>query len=865
MQKKQLEAVPKFASFRPKVPPSQTVYDEGDEVQVRPSKPKNGSSAYTEEQSQRRHGKEHSQSSRRSEPGARHRLTPKREKERGNQELGKRQHVESLNDAVNCWDETPESYVLDGAGDVDNLKYSSLHRYSIPSYRRSGGGSIVGLQPNEKIDRVQSSEKYLVVGDSQNDRPARKDTTEFVRARTKREVRIRPLSQNSEHVDHTADFLPLARDTNRKRKREQGGDGSDASSSADEADTHYRSIEGRAKPSQKPEDSDLEYHGTSYLSDGELGGSFTWAESIRQTSAQLMKRVDLEPTNAEAWLELIAHQDKAVQVGQNSFGQKLTSAERSSLADIKLSMYEKAIQKAKDPQSMERLLLGMMEQGAQIWDTGKLSTRWKVVLREHPQYTRLWTKYIDFQQTKSSNFRVDELRDCYADCIRILEEAASSITRPAHRQDEISIIRTYVVLRLTLFLRESGFIELAVAIWQALLEFNFCRPMTLSSSDSSPDYDRALESFEAFWESEVPRIGEEGSLGWADFSMRGGMTPDIKIDNPVSSISDESMLGQWPRCERAQSLQSRDPARAIDEVGEDDPYRVILFSDIRPFLVWIPASQDGASGREVLLNGFLAFCHLPPRSIMPEACFAWWTDPFIRNETLGDIGEPLLRWYSRIDHHLSALSGEESHSGLPNPEAIFQFPVQHYMTSTDEFFAKTTNWFSAFGGWEWIYVRDTGPVRIQWVRNILKSLVEKQHSARELPEYLLALESEISVNTGKKSAKTLLKRHPDNLCLYCAYALLQYRAETIDAANSVVVTTINMSESLDESDRKDIILLWRSWIWKLIESGQIEQARSRFLIFPSSKISATTTGTRIEEVSPAAVLRTQRVSIPHYF
>lgn len=44
----------------------------------------------------------------------------------------------------------------------------------------------------------------------------------------------------------------------------------------------------------------------------------------------------------------------------------------------------------------------------------------------------------------------------------------------------------------------------------------------------------------------------------------------------------------------------------MDETIEDDPFRVILFSDIEDFLFILPDLQGL---RELLLDSFLLFCH----------------------------------------------------------------------------------------------------------------------------------------------------------------------------------------------------------------------------------------------------------------
>ena len=852
------KAIPKFTSFRPKAIESLSKGDTEQGRQGRDSRPKLASAVSSGTESRSRNERRHHRHSYRSSPRDSYHGISNVDRELVDGRYSKEQQALLTNS-----DRDVELCVVDKVGDVDNLKYGSLHRYQIPSYRRSGAGSVIGLHRGHKIDKLLSSEKLLVLHDSCLGHHGKRDKAAFARVMTSKEVRIRPVLQNSESIDQNADFLPLARTLNKKFKVEHDEGGSDASSlSSGEADNDYRSMEGKAKPSDEPEDSDLEF-GDDASSDTGFGRHSNHAENIRQITAGLMKRVDLEPTNAEAWLDLITHQDEALQADRQSATRRFTNAERSSLADIKLSMYEKAITKVKDSRFVERLLLGMMDEGAKIWDSAKLSSKWRNVLQKYPQYLELWTRYIDFQQTNFSSFHVDELRDCYTQCIQILREAGSTSTKPIQNQDDMSSIQAYVVLRLTLFLRESGFSELSIAIWQALLEYNYCTPGNLDSCELMAVSGLALQAFEKFWDSEVTRIGEDGSYGWAHFEAGSGEPPDPRIDSSGISNIDDLMLDEWPQYERVRALQARDPARTIDEVEEDDPYRVILFSDVRPFLTYFPAP----SCLKILLDAFLAFCHLPPRPSVSQPCRSWWTDSFVRNDSLWEYKGPLEQrcQTGNGDSAAGAPVDRQPETTELRSSAMFDHPSHYFMVSTDLLFANHTSWFAAFENWKQGHKRDEGPIRVQWVRSVLRSLVDGGSGGDELDEYLLAFECNVLPNFAKKTAKALLKRQPANLRLYNAFALIQYRTANSDAAQSVVVTAINMSRTLDKVYQCDAIFLWRTWIWELIDCAKSDEARGRLLTVFDTEISPTSVSIMLEDVPPAAVLRTQRVSLLIYY
>ena len=62
---------------------------------------------------------------------------------------------------------------------------------------------------------------------------------------------------------------------------------------------------------------------------------------------------------------------------------------------------------------------------------------------------------------------------------------------------------------------------------------------------------------------------------------------------------------------------------------EDDPFRVILFSDIEDTIYPLP--KDSENLRESLIDAFLRFCRLPP---VTSKHSDWNSDTFVRGEML---------------------------------------------------------------------------------------------------------------------------------------------------------------------------------------------------------------------------------------
>jgi hypothetical protein len=197
--------------------------------------------------------------------------------------------------------------------------------------------------------------------------------------------------------------------------------------------------------------------------------------------------------------------------------------------------------------------------------------------------------------------------------------------------------------------------------------------------------------------------------------------------------------------DRLQALKSRDPARTADEVEDDDPYRVTLFSDIKDFVYYFGSKQARLS----LLDAFMAFCRLPPLPRFGEQNWsqAWWTDSFIRSEGLEQ---------SDIYHHQCYLDDQRSRSEdkplpwstridpeHPNPitqKGPFSFKFRNFPSSPDTLFGDDIRWFASQDRWLDVYPGDAGPVKIDWLRCVLRSLASRDAPEYNLTGYYLAFE-----------------------------------------------------------------------------------------------------------------------------
>lgn len=690
---------------------------------------------------------------------------------------------------------------------------------------------MLGLPSRYKIDRDTVGENALVIrtigGQDDSSKLKSRNILSGLKKEKGKLLRVRPQPISDATADFAKDYLSL----NVLERKHRGGL-EDVDS--DDEKYAYRSIHGKAKPEHYLP-SDVE--AVSETDSEDEGFRVDLDEEIKQTNAELSRKTEANPSDVGAWLQLIDHQDSIIS-GSERESRPLTYAEKTSLADIKLSLYEKALKRVGSIRAKERLLLGLLEEGAKLWDTKKLSEQWQNTLRSNSQFIGLWVKYLDFRQTQFMDFTYDRCLATFVDCLKLNQSSPGS--------PEKVYVQCYLFLRLTLFMREAGFAENAVGLWQAILELTF---FPLEDSNLQNNRDGLLSNFMTFWESEVARIGEFGAQGWKS----GNSAPiEPKTSSPKSSIIPKSIFKSWTACERERIVKARLPARSLDEVEDDDPYRVVIFSDLQDILSIFWESNSA----EVLIDSFLLFCHLPPLTTPSNAqtTSRWAGDNFIRNELMSNPDSTLEGWFFK-----------ESNKG--SSSAPISFPHPYFVHNLETLFSGQETWFSSFQSWVKATMDAQSDIDPDWVRRALRLLVEASPSNDDLAEYALALEFAYNSKEAKKFAKSLLKKRSSNLRLYNAYALMESRSGNLSAAEHVWATTLSMSKTFADQDRVDNGVLWRTWIWESLETRDMARASHLLLALPQQSVDLNSlveaSGQPIFSVTN--LLRTQSVSqLPEY-
>ncbi|KAJ5087019.1 hypothetical protein NUU61_008326 [Penicillium alfredii] len=701
------------------------------------------------------------------------------------------EHVES--------EEKNDLFFIDLEGDPYMLKYGMGNRYSVPKFPLFGGGRILGLPSNLRIDfeaTNASSQAFcdeLVLKDIVAQDRVRPNRIWSKLSSSENATLLRPRNDQTSDLqaDWIKDFIPFE--------------------TSDE--THL--------PDALPS------NGENHTGAPEAAQVDPVSE-IMQRNGELVRAVQADLTDAQSWIRLIDYQD-FVLFGPQKDNRSLSYSERQVLADKKFDLYEQGLNRVSAGPGRERLFLAMLEEGAKVWDTKQLLKQWQFVVEAESESVYLRVKYLDFCQTNFLEFNVDVCWQAFLDCMQLNADFTDDPQK--------SQVQCYLFLRLTLFLREAGYMEMAVGLWQAVLEFTCFRPSSVARN-----LEMALSDFKDFWVSEVARIGEEGGRGWKSRTATDVAPLSHEYKTKVDT---RRLVVSWAAAERERICKSRMPSRANDVMNEIDPCRSVIFPDLRQILphFW----NFNARAVNMLVECFLRFCHLPcPTTVDNVYSIRLWDgDSFLRNELVSNAE------YKR-EHLFPANEAD-------NASSLFAFPHHSFVHSIHTLFTDSESWFSSLDSWITRAKNESFLIDVNWVRWTLQSLVEVAPLSQEFAEVALAVELVCDSNLATKYAKKLLKKRP-SLRLYNALALIHRRSGNHDFADNVWITTIEIGgPSLDPRTVQSGIV-WNSMIWEMLHSHNPHRAAALLKVLPSGKVGDSlklSNDAELADFSPADVLRTK--------
>ncbi|KAI4731432.1 DUF1740-domain-containing protein [Aureobasidium sp. EXF-10728] len=473
-------------------------------------------------------------------------------------------------------DDNSGLFTVDRDGDQQNASYGRLHKYSIPSYHRVGFGNILGLPPRFKIDRAESTLDKVFITDKS---ATSKQVPQRLLLKRQRKQELPALLMPDEHdLDLAQDFVALS------------------PSSADCDPESMDDAFGSFRHLDPTTNSDLH----NIRPQGILDVAPAADLHIRQQNVQFVRATKSNPSDLKAWLDLAKHQEYLVSPGADA--QSLTNVERQTLADMRIAVYEKALKHFPDSEasSREQLVMELLHEASLAWDTQKYMQKLRDILEQHSESFPIWTLYLNACQANSIDFRFEDVKTLFMRSLRTLGSSAKS-----RYQSDTRKMVLYLILRHTVFLLNTGYDELSIAIWQALCEYHMCKPEHLAGHNTS----QVLSDFEQFWESERPRFGEVGARGWSANPQDINVASDVQ--SPLKDKLDPRLpFSSFSALETNTRKFFQFPGRTMDEIGADDPFHVVFFSDIREVLEVTATGLD----RYDLLDAILCYLGLPSLS-----------------------------------------------------------------------------------------------------------------------------------------------------------------------------------------------------------------------------------------------------------
>jgi hypothetical protein len=658
-----------------------------------------------------------------------------------------------------------KDFFSDRRGDPDILRYGTLNTSDIPAYRRAGYGCVLGLDQNSKIDRERSTQTKVYIIPATGRRQERLLTGKRAAYEDRRTLRF-IKSSNTQASEQVLDFIPVS--VTRKRKQDDSEDEEEADPEFD-----YRGI---TRDSSQPLDPDTQYDSGNEVS--------STASEITKQNTALVRKTRESPEDVQAWLDFIEHQEAMQSLDNPTV--TLTDASKRQLADVRIPIYEEALKRVgNDSEKKVQLYIGLLREAQKSWNEAKLISRWKDVLQKYPVNAQLWLMFLDLLQSRFRGFKYEACRTSFLECLQALRTASEDVGLD---------FLLHVFIRATSMMQAAGYQELAIAIWQGVLE----RSLGRTEDEVPPDDD--LQYFEGFWESEDPRIGEAGAHGWREILPNDSASLPPTTPLP-SRDSADSVFEDFRKRETDSIVKMRYPGRTEDDIGEDDAFHTIFFVDIEEYLKILPADASIT----LVLEAFLCFCGLPPLPRPTEHKRAWWIDPFLSHVTVNSINpedpqnEGMNYFVQKFQRYLAC----DSKSMQMTSDLLFErdFPLDGVRLGEDV------------------------------VRRILKLVAENVSSDDIIGEYLLAFELRHFPSDVFKTAKQLLKSRPTSQRLYHAYGLVESRRGKPAKANQV----FSIAHSMGSAGSYESLQLLSSWVWEALRNGDEAEALWR-LTSPHGKL-----------------------------
>ncbi|RKO92456.1 NRDE-2, necessary for RNA interference-domain-containing protein [Blyttiomyces helicus] len=376
-------------------------------------------------------------------------------------------------------------------------------------------------------------------------------------------------------------------------------------------------------------------------------------------------------------------------------------------------------------------------------------------------------------------------------------------------------IMLHIFVRAANFYAQAGLMETAITLFQAMIELScFC-----PADYAAMDFDDRIENLETFWETDQPRFGEEGAVGWAaNVKFKPGQARDDsekETPAPVNISPNDDYVEIWFKRETAEEFHHWLPMRHAPDYDLDDDFRHILFEDVRPLLfdATLPSTRRG------LLHAFLNLLGVPSNSGTPSTHPAR-TDPLLNAETLGPVCSAAF-WPPRAAPTLAiAPADAQPAPTVASSPAETPFPIRGFPMTAESLFAHG----GGVPGEENTSGTYLIPHHPESSRNILQQSRTMPSPDPDLLPLFLVFESAFSPKSAQKAAKNLLKTERMNLLIWNAYAQIEVGRGNIDEARKVYQASLLSYHTFPRAHQKDAPLLFRQYAELEVDCNQPARA-----------------------------------------
>nr|GAT44082.1 predicted protein [Mycena chlorophos] len=482
------------------------------------------------------------------------------------------------------------------------------------------------------------------------------------------------------------------------------------------------------------------------------------------------QRVTAHPSVAN-WLALLSH-TLSTNIPPDS-----KNASRAR-AEISVSILSRALAATRNAPILR---LKYLQAGEELWQENELHSEWEATLTKEGDLD-MWLSWLDWRW-----------RTCKKGIASLVADAERALA--ALEQDELG--QVMIFWRLAVALKSAGYGERATAMFQAQAEIAFHFPPLFAGRA----FTQCLDSLEEYWESETFRCGESSSLGWAAWLAAGRPTTVPQSPPSLEATNDLDPYRKFAFAETAADMKSFLPRRSSDPESENDPYTLVLFSDVRGVMFQLSSTEAKNAFRYAWLC--LLGLNVPdfPYMVLPRSTihpYQTWCSGYLARPTVLQQLFPATEQRSRIttDSVAGTTIGRERDylSGLACPVSSWGWNVVHPLGIPSAQGKNRSLWSAA----------DVYDIDASFVGNLFQQLRMPDDS--EWDSLALAFACAHSMKIAIKLSRAFLSSASDSIAHWASHARLELLRDRPADARKVYETVL-----LSGPPRKDATPLWYDW------------------------------------------------------